>query len=361
MSALFDPIRLSGVDFPNRIMVAPMCQYSAIDGVMQDWHLANLGQIAMGGPGLVFIEATGVEAAGRITPGCVGLWNDAQEEAMGRVVAFCRSVGQSKMGLQIGHAGRKGSSHKPWDGGHALAPNEGAWETFAPSALPADEGWHVPTALDQAGLARIREGFVQAAERAARIGLDVLEVHCAHGYLLHEFLSPVANRRADAYGGSLEGRLRFPLEVVRAVRAVWPEDRPLFVRVSATDWLEDGESWDLDQTVAFAEALGREGVTAIDVSSGGMSPKQKIPLGPGYQVFHAAEIRRRTGLPTVAVGMITEPAQADMIVRSGQADMVALAREFLRDPRWTWRAARALGAKSASTPPQYLRAANLPR
>ena len=356
-ASLFDPIRLKSLEIPNRVVVSPMCQYSAVDGVMTDWHLAHLSQFVMSGAGLVFIEATGVEPAARITPGCVGLWNDEQAEAMARVIAFCRGVGHSKIALQVAHAGRKASALLPWQGVGPLT--EGAWETFAPSALPADEGWPAPTALDEAGLSRVLNAFVDSTRRAAALDIDVLELHCAHGYLMHSFLSPLSNRRTDAYGGSLENRMRFPLEVFRAIRDAWPEDRPLMARVSATDWVEGG--WDLEGTVAFAQALKEAGADMIDVSSGGLSPAQKIVLGPGYQVEFAAEIRRRTGLPVMAVGMITDPQQADTILRTGQADMAALAREFLRDPHWTWRAARALGGRTASTPPQYLRAAQLPR
>lgn len=349
---LFQPFRLAGLELPNRVVVAPMCQYSADEGVMTDWHLAHLGQLAAGGPGLLTIEATAVTPEGRITPGCTGLWSDEQAEVMGRIVRFCRSLGQARVSLQIGHAGRKASSRRPWEGGTPLPEGEGAWTTLAPSALPAGEDWPTPQALDEAGLSRIEDAFVAAARRALAAGLDALELHCAHGYLLHSFLSPLSNVRNDAWGGDLAGRLRFPLRVARAVRAVWPEERPLLVRVSATDWVAGG--WDLEQTCAFAEALKAEGVDAIHVSSGGLSPAQQVPVGPGYQTDLAAEIRRRTGLATIAVGMITEPVQAETILRTGQADLVALAREFLRDPRWTWRAAAALGA-SSSAPPQYAR------
>lgn len=351
-AALFEPITLRGLTLPNRVVVAPMCQYSAQDGVMSDWHLAHLGQMAVSGPGLVIIEATGVEAIGRITHGCTGLYSDACEEAMARVAAFCRSVGQSKVAVQLGHAGRKASSQVPWEGGGALSGPE-TWPTVSASATPIDASWHTPAPLDAAGLTRVREAFVDAARRAARIGLDAVELHAAHGYLLHQFVSPISNKRDDSYGGSLENRIRFPLEVAEAVREVWPAEKPLFVRVSASDWVEGG--WDLDQTSVFAEKLGAIGVDAIHVSSGGVSPLQQVPVGYGYQTELAAELRRRTGLPVIAVGMITEPIQAETIIRSGQADMVALAREFLRDPHWTWRAAKELRA-SSSVPPQYARA-----
>ena len=352
-AALFEPIRLAGLELANRIMVAPMCQYSAVEGDMTDWHLVHLGQMASAGPGLIMIEATSVTPEGRITHGCTGLWSEAQAVKMERVAAFCRSVGPARIGVQLGHAGRKASAQRPWEGGGALPAEAEPWETVAPSDVPAGEGWHRPAALDDAGLARLRDAFVAAAGRALAIGLDSVELHCAHGYLLHQFLSPLSNRRTDRYGGDLESRMRYPLEIARAVRAAWPEEKPLLVRVSATDWVDGG--WDLEQTCAFAEALKAEGVDAIHVSSGGLSPAQQVPVGPGYQNGLAAEIRRRSGLPTIAVGMITDPIQAESVLRSGQADMVALAREMLRDPRWVWRAATVLGA-TASTPPQYARA-----
>jgi 2,4-dienoyl-CoA reductase-like NADH-dependent reductase (Old Yellow Enzyme family) len=352
-AALFEPITLRAMTAPNRVVVAPMCQYSAHDGVMNDWHLVNLGQIAISGPGLILIEATGVEPAGRITHGCTGLYSDENEQAMARVVAFCRQVGHGRIGVQLGHAGRKASSQRPWEGGAALGPGDDPWTTVAPSAAPIDARWHTPQALDEAGLARVREAFAQATRRAARMGLDTVEIHAAHGYLLHQFLSPVANKRDDAYGGALENRMRFPLEIVSAVRAEWPDDKPLLIRVSATDWVEGG--WDVGQTVAFARAAQAAGCDAIHVSSGGVSPAQKVPLGHGYQTALAAEVRRNVDIPVIAVGMITDPIQAETILRTGQADMVALAREFLRDPRWTWRAAKALDA-SSSVPPQYQRA-----
>lgn len=349
---LFAPIALRGVTLPNRIVVAPMCQYSAEAGCMVDWHLAHLGQIAVGGPGLTLIEATGVEPEGRITHGCVGLYDDATEAAMARVVGFMKGVGHGKIGLQLAHAGRKASTHRPWEGGGPL-PAATAWPTVAPSAVAHDDGWHTPVALDEAGMERLCEAFAASARRAAAMGIDVVEVHAAHGYLLHQFLSPLANRRTDAWGGSLENRMRFPLAVCRAVRAAFPADRPMLVRVSATDWVEGG--WDIAQTCAFAEALQAEGCDAIHVSSGGVSPQQRVPVGAGYQLALAAALRARVTIPVIAVGMITEPVQAETILRSGQADMVALGREFLRDPHWTWRAATALGA-SSSVPPQYARA-----
>ena len=353
-SQLFQPIRLRGLELTNRIIVAPMCQYSADDGNMTDWHLVHLGQFAVSGAALVFIEATGVEAAGRITPGCVGLYSDANEAAMRRVVEFFHDYGNARIGIQLGHAGRKGSTDLPWRGGTPLASDDPrGWQTCAPSELPYSDGWQNPTALDAAGLERIKQTFVDAAKRAVRLGFDVIEIHCAHGYLLHQFLSPLSNQRDDAYGGSLENRLRFPLEVFEAVRAVCPDDLPLGVRASATDWVDGG--WDLHSTIAFTLALAGLGCDFIDVSSGGNSPKQQIVAGPGYQTGFAAAVRQATQMATIAVGQITDPRQAETIVASGQADMVALARGMLYDPRWPWHAAEVLRG-DAAFPPQYKRA-----
>jgi NADPH2 dehydrogenase len=351
-STLFSPITLRGLTLPNRIVVSPMCQYSAREGTVGDWHLMHLGQFAVSGVGLVVVEATGVEPEGRITPGCVGLYSDENEAALERIVAFCRDYGNASIGIQLAHAGRKASADVPWRGGRPLDPADGAWQTVAPSALPYGPGWHEPAALDHGGLARVKAAFVQSTQRAARIGFDLIEVHAAHGYLLHEFLSPLSNRRGDEYGGSLENRMRFPLEAFDAVRAAWPEDRPLGVRVSAIDWIDGG--WDLEGTVAFAAALKERGCDFIDVSSGGLSPTQAIEAGPGYQTGFAAEVRRRAGLTTVAVGQITSPRQAETILRSGEADLIALARGMLFDPRWPWHAALELGAQAAY-PPQYAR------
>ncbi len=351
---LFSPLSLRGLDLANRIVVAPMCQYSADDGSMTDWHLMHLGQYAVSGAGLVFVEATGVEAAGRITPGCTGLYSDANEAAMRRVVQFYRDYGNARLGVQLAHAGRKASCETPWRGRAPMAGDDlRSWEVFAPSARAYDDASATPTALDQDGLARIKQAFVDAARRALRVGFDTIEVHCAHGYLLHEFLSPLSNGRKDDYGGGLENRLRFPLEVFDAVRAVCPEDFPVGVRTSATDWIDGG--WDVGDTVAFAQALAERGCDYIDVSSGGNSPDQKMITGPGYQISFAAEVRQGSGLTTIAVGEITDPRQADTIIASGQADMVALARGMLYDPRWPWHAAAALG-EVAPFPPQYQRA-----
>lgn len=353
-SALFQPIQLRGLALKNRIVVSPMCQYSAVDGNASDWHLIHLGHLALGGAGLLVLEATAVDPAGRITRDCLGLWSDTNEAALRAVLDVVRRHSPMSLAIQLAHAGRKASSRRPWDGGGQLAPKDGGWECVAPSAAPHADGELAPRALSAGELPELVAAFVRAAERAERLGFDAIELHAAHGYLLHQFLSPIANRRDDAYGGSLESRMRFPLEVVAAVRSAWPADRPLGVRVSATDWVEGG--WDIDQTLVLAEELRRLGVDWIDASSGGVSPRQSTPLGPGYQVPLAAAIRSSSGIPTIAVGLITEPHQAEEIVASGQADMVALARGMLSDPRWAWHAAAELGA-TAFAPAQYWRAA----
>ena len=350
---LFSPLALRGLSLANRIVVSPMCQYSAEDGRAVDWHVAHLGQMAVSGAGLLLVEATAVEPLGRITAGCLGLWDDATEAALGRVLDAIRPFATTPVGIQLGHAGRKGSSGRPWEGGRLVPPSAGGWTPVAPSAVPHAAGEAPPIALDEAGLAAIRARFADSTRRAARLGLEAVELHAAHGYLLHQFLSPIANRRTDRWGGSLENRMRFPLEVFDAVRAEWPSDRPLGVRVSATDWVDGG--WDTEQTIAFARALAARGCDWIDASSGGVSPLQKIPLGPGYQVPFAQRIREAVGVPVIAVGLITEPAQAEAIVASGQADLVALARGMLWNPRWPWHAAAALGA-SVAVPRPYWRA-----
>jgi 2,4-dienoyl-CoA reductase-like NADH-dependent reductase (Old Yellow Enzyme family) len=350
---LFSPLPLRSLTLPNRIMIAPMCQYSAESGNATAWHMVHLGGLALSGAGLLCLEATAVEPDGRITPGCLGLWDDATEAALRPVLESIRHYSKMPLAIQLAHAGRKASCHVPWEGGTYIQPAAGGWITHAPSPLPQRPDEPAPSALDEAGLARIRDAFVDATRRAVRLGFDAIEIHNAHGYLLHQFLSPIANRRTDAYGGALENRMRFPLEVFDAVRAALPDDKPLGVRVSATDWVDSG--WDLDQTIVFAQALKRRGADWIDVSSGGISPAQKVALGPGYQVPFAAAIRAATDLATVAVGLITEPSQAEAIVDGAQADVVALARGMLYDPRWPWHAAAELGAVAAA-PPQYWRA-----
>ena len=351
MSSLFSPIDLRGVHLDNRIVVSPMCQYSAQGGVGNDWHVVNLGHLALGGASLAFFEATHVSPEGRITPRCLGLYGDEHEAAMRRVVDYIHRWTPAKVGVQLAHAGRKGSTFVPWEGnGSVTGPDK--WQTVAPSAIPFD-AWDVPTALDDAGLQKVKRDFVGAAERSIRIGIDVIELHFAHGYLVHQFLSPLSNQRTDAYGGSLENRMRFPLELFDAVRSAVPDDTPVGVRISATDWVPGG--WDLEQSIAFAHALKARGCDFIDVSSGGLSPDQQIPLGPGYQVEFSREIRKQAGIFTMSVGMIVDPGLAERIVAEGDADMVELARGFLRDPRWAWTAADQLGAE-VFVPPQYARA-----
>jgi 2,4-dienoyl-CoA reductase-like NADH-dependent reductase (Old Yellow Enzyme family) len=351
-SALFQPIRLRGLTLENRIMVSPMCQYSAVDGCMTDWHLAHLGMLANSGAALLCFEMTDVEAIGRITPGCSGLYSDANEAALKRVLAHCRGHGQAKLAIQLAHAGRKASTAAPWDARKLLRPEEGGWKPVAPSALAMGEGELTPRALTHGEIKALVAKFADSTLRAERIGFDAIELHSAHGYLMHEFLSPLSNRRDDEYGGSLANRMRFPLEVFAAVRAVWPEHKPLGVRVSCTDWVEGG--WDIEQTVAFARELKKAGCDWIDASSGGLMKNQVIPVAPGYQVPFAERIRQETGMTTIAIGLITEAGQAEEILADGKADMVALARGFLWNPRWAWHAAIELGA-TPDIPPQYLR------
>jgi 2,4-dienoyl-CoA reductase-like NADH-dependent reductase (Old Yellow Enzyme family) len=358
MPGLFSPFEIGALRLDNRIVVSPMCQYSAVDGSADDWHLMHLGQFAAAGPGLIVLEATAVEARGRITHGCLGLYSDANEAALRRVVDFMRRTGPSKIGIQLAHAGRKASAQKPWDGGGALGADAAPWPTIGPSASAHDTGWHVPAAMTPSDIAALRENFVASARRAARLGFDFVELHMAHGYLLHQFLSPLANARTDAYGGSRENRMRLAIELTRAVRAALPDGIVLGARLSVSDWVDGG--WTLDDSIALTRLLAAEGCQIVDASSGGVSPAQKIPLGPGYQVHFAEAIRQATGIPTMAVGMITEPAQADEIVASGRADLVALARAFLRDPHWVWNAAETLGG-AAYHAPQYLRAARAAR
>jgi 2,4-dienoyl-CoA reductase-like NADH-dependent reductase (Old Yellow Enzyme family) len=351
-SALFSPIELRGLRLPNRIVVSPMCQYMSVDGSASDWHLMHLGQFSMGAGGLLITEATHVSAVGRITHRCLGLYSEENETTLKRVVDFCRKHGVVKLGIQLAHAGRKGSAHTPFEGGKALAPDENPWTAVAPSALPFGPGWHVPQALTKDGLREVKQQFVDAAKRAARIGFDLVELHAAHGYLMHEFLSPISNQRDDEYGGSLENRMRFPLEVFDAVRAVWPKERPLGARVSATDWIDGG--WTPEETVVFAKAMKARGCDFVDVSSGALDPRQQIPMAPGYNVPFAEKVRKETGIAVMSVGMISRPRQAEDIVAGGKADLVAIARAMMDDPRWAWHAARELGAE-APYAPNYVR------
>ncbi len=349
---LFEPLTIRGVAFRNRIFVSPMCEYSSVDGLPNDWHLVHLGSRAVGGAGLVLTEATAVSPEGRISPADTGIWSSAHAEAFARITAFVRGHG-AVPGIQLAHAGRKASTATPWAGGGPLAADQGAWQTLGPSAVPFDTGWHTPHALTVPELDEVLTQWVAATRRSMDAGFDVIELHFAHGYLLHQFLSPLSNHRSDEYGGSLENRMRFPLRIAAAVREVWPERLPLFVRISATDWTDGG--WDIDQSVQFAARLRDLGVDLVDCSSGGNVAHATIPVGPGYQVPFAAQIRREARIATGAVGMITEPHQANEIITSGQADSVLMARELLRDPYWPLHAARALGV-DVPWPSQYLRA-----
>ena len=353
MSQLFSPFKLRSLTLSNRIVVSPMCQYLAENGCAGAWHLMHLGNLALSGAGMVCIEATAVTPQGRITHGDLGLYDDQTEAALATVIGALRQYSKAALVMQIGHAGRKASSQTPWDGGQQIPPDQGGWQGVAPSALPHKTGEALPLALDTAGLLAIRDAFVDTARRADRLGLDGLELHAAHGYLLHQFLSPLSNQRTDAYGGSPENRMRFVLEVFEAVRAAFPSHKPVGVRLSATDWVEGG--WDLAQTITLAGELKQRGVDWIDVSSAGVSPLQQITLGTGYQVPFAEAVKRTTGVNTMAVGLITEAAHAEDIVASGQADLVALGRGILYNPRWPWHAAAALGG-TVDAPPPYWRA-----
>jgi 2,4-dienoyl-CoA reductase-like NADH-dependent reductase (Old Yellow Enzyme family) len=349
---IFRPIAFRSVTARNRIMVSPMCQYSATDGVPNDWHLQHLGCRAVGGAGIVFTEVTHVEPRGRISPYCLGLWNDGQRDAFARIVRFVKAQGAAA-GIQIGHAGRKGSVARPWDGGKPLTPEQGGWQAVAPSPLAFGDGYQVPLEMDRKTIDGTLKLFAENTRRAREAGFDVIEIHSAHGYLIHEFLSPLANRRTDRYGGSFENRIRFLLETIDAVRSEWPDDKPLFVRISSTDWIEGG--WDLESSVKLAQALKAGGkVDLIDCSSGGMSAQQKISIHPGYQVPFAAEIRSRAGIATGAVGLIYSPDMAEQIVANGQADLIIMARAMLNDPYWPLHAAKALKAK-IPWPSQYER------
>ena len=354
MSQLFSPIRLGNQEFPNRIVISPMCQYSAIHGDANDWHLVHLGTLSMSGAALLVLEATAVEEIGRISHGDLGLYNDENEAALHRVLGFCRKHGSAKLGVQIAHAGRKGSAQAPWEGGRALGPDGDPWETVSASALPFADDWHTPREASEEDIERIVAAFAETAERAIRLGFEVIELHAAHGYLLHQFLSAVSNQRTDQYGGSLENRMRFPLRVFDAVKAVCTPEVALGVRITGSDWIEGGI--DIEEAVAFASELKRRGCHYVDVTSGGIALKAKIEIGPGYQVPFAAEVKRRVGIPVWSVGLIVTPEQAEDVVASGRSDMVALGRTILDEPHWPWKAAQVLGADVAR-PPQYQRAA----
>ena len=356
MSCLFEPMILRHVTLPNRIVVSPMCQYSALDGLANDWHLVHLGGLAQGGAGLVLTEATAVLPEGRITAEDLGLWADGQIEPLRRIRHFINAQGAAA-GIQLAHAGRKASTRKPWEGVPGTVPiGEGGWSTVGPSAIAFDPQHQAPAALSGEQIGAVVKAFIQAAQRALHAGFQVVELHAAHGYLLHQFLSPLSNQRQDCYGGSFENRIRLLLEVTTAVRTVWPEELPLLVRLSATDWVEGG--WNPDETVALARRLKPQGVDLIDVSSGGTAAGARVPVGPGYQTRFAERVRQEAGIPSGAVGMITQPAQAEHILRTGQADLVMLGRELLRDPRWPLHAAEVLGDGNVPWPAPYLRAAH---
>ncbi|KAA8673905.1 NADH:flavin oxidoreductase/NADH oxidase [Pantoea dispersa] len=352
MSLLFSATQLGELSLENRIVIAPMCQYSAEEGQATAWHRIHLGQLALSGAGLLIIEATAVEAIGRITPGDLGLWDDATEAALASVLQDVRRYATLPIGIQLGHAGRKASCAAPWQGGAQLSEEHGGWQTVAPSAQPFAQDERPPAALSKQDLAQLKKAFVDSALRAVRIGIQLVELHAAHGYLLHQFLSPLSNQRDDEYGGSLENRLRFPLEVFKALRAALPAEIPVGVRLSATDWIEGG--WDNQQSIVFSQQLEAAGCAYIHVSSGGLAPQQQISVGPGYQLPFAREIRQQVSIPVIGVGLITEPKQAEQALQEQDADLIALARAVLYDPRWPWHAAAELGAQ-AKAPPQYLR------
>ena len=349
---LFSSIKLGPQALSNRIMISPMCQYSADDGSANNWHITHLGSLAISGAGLLFVEATSVSPEGRITPGCLGLYNDANQAALKKVVDAIRDISPIKLAIQLGHAGRKASSQRPWEGGALIPVAEGGWQTVGPSALPHKPEEAAPKAMSEEDIAKLIADFVSSTKRAKALGFDVIEVHLAHGYLLHEFLSPLANQRADTYGGSLENRMRLPLQIFEAVRNAAGPDIAVGARLSATDWVEGG--WDIEQSVELSKRLQTLGADFLDISSGGVSPLQKITISPGYQVALAARVKEAVTIPVVAVGLITEPAQAEEILQKNQADIIALARAFLVDPRWPWRAAAALGGIVAA-PKQFYR------
>lgn len=352
MSTLFSPIDLGSLHLKNRIIIAPMCQYSAQDGLVSDWHTIHLGNLALSGAGMLIIEATAVEAIGRISPYDVGLWSDATESALKNMLSAVRKYSSMPIAIQLAHAGRKASSQRPWEGGQLIPVAEGGWHPVAPSAIPHGANEPAPAALDLAGMQRIKQAFADAAIRAHRLGIDAIEIHSAHGYLLHQFLSPLSNQRTDQYGGSLENRMRFPLEVIDAVKEVLPADYPLGVRISASDWVEGG--WDILQSITYTQALEQRHCAFIHVSSGGLSTQQKIPLESGYQVHFAEAIKKITSIPVIAVGLITEAEHAERILNDGQADLIGIARGILYDPHWPWHAAAKLGG-TVDAPPQYWR------
>ncbi len=352
MPRLFDPLRIAALELPNRIAVSPMCQYSADDGSASDWHITHLGMLANSGAGLVVVEATHVERHGRISHGCLGLYSDSNEAALARVIAHCKRIGTAKLGIQLAHAGRKASAQRPWEGGGALPAGDDPWQTIAPSALPFGPNWHVPREATLEDIARVREAFVASARRAVRIGFDLIELHFAHGYLAHEFLSPVSNSRSDDYGGSFENRMRFLRETVQAVRAALPKGLPLGARITGSDWLDGGLT--PDDAVTLVKALKDDGLDFVDVSSGGLTAEARNPVAPAYNAPIAARVKRETGIVTRTVGLITTPLEADAVISGEQADFVALGRAMLDQPHWGWQAARELGADVAR-PPQYAR------
>ena len=351
MSSLFDSLKIRGVTFANRIWVSPMCQYSAVDGVATAWHDVHIGSFATGGAGMIMMEATGVVPEGRISTACLGLWNNDQRDRLKPIVEFARSMG-TKIGIQLAHAGRKASCLPPWSDHPMASKEEGGWDCVAPSPISFGGKYPVPKELSVTEINSLVKAFAESAQRAVAAGFDLVEIHAAHGYLIHQFLSPISNHRTDEYGGSFENRTRFIMKIARAVRASIPETMPLFVRISASDWLENG--WSIEDSVHLCKLLREVGVDLIDVSSGGTSSGAPVPVGPGYQVPFAKRIREESEIPTCAVGLITEPVQADLIVREGQADAVMMAREFLRNPRWPLHAAKVLGAE-VTWPAQLLR------
>lgn len=352
MSKLFSPFKLGSLSLHNRIIVAPMCQYSSVDGQSTDWHTMHLGSLALSGAGLLIIEATAVEAQGRITYGDLGLWSDETEQALSKTLAAIRPYSTMPIGIQLAHAGRKASCDLPWHGGKQIKSGKDSWQTIAPSAIPFAESDIAPQAMDLEKIQAIKEAFVASAKRAERLGFDLIELHAAHGYLLHQFLSPIANQREDAYGGSLENRMRLILEIFSALRSAVNKDIPIGIRISGTDWIEGG--WDIEQSMTLSNNLAALGCAYIHVSSGGLSPQQTIPVHPNYQVGLAEKVRTAVNIPVIAVGLITEPEQAEAIIAEERADLIALARAMLYNPRWPWHAAAKLGAK-VDAPPQYWR------